>query len=59
MNRSDMRGGSTLGAIASALTPVKTLDIGIPILAMHSARELMGAKDIESLTDAMKAYFSL
>ncbi|MDC7301398.1 M18 family aminopeptidase [Agathobacter ruminis] len=59
VNRSDMRGGSTLGAIASALTPVKTLDIGIPILAMHSARELMGAKDIESLTDAMKAYFSL
>lgn len=59
VNRSDMRGGSTLGAIASALTPVKTLDIGIPILAMHSARELMGVEDICSLTNAMCAYFSL
>ncbi len=59
VNRADMRGGSTLGAIASALTPVKTLDIGIPILAMHSARELMAARDMDSLVNAMEAYFSL
>ena len=42
VNRSDMAGGGTLGSIASALLPVKTVDIGIPLLAMHSARELMG-----------------
>lgn len=45
VNRSDMAGGGTLGSIASALLPVKTVDIGIPLLAMHSARELMGAAD--------------
>ena len=33
VNRSDMPGGGTLGAIASALLPVKTVDIGIPLLA--------------------------
>lgn len=59
VNRSDMRGGSTLGAISSALTPVKTLDIGVPILAMHSARELMGVVDFDSITNAVEAYFRL
>lgn len=58
VNRSDVRGGGTLGAIASAFSPVKTVDIGVPILAMHSARELMGAEDIVSLKDAVTIYFS-
>lgn len=59
VNRSDLRGGSTLGAISSTMTPVRTMDIGIPLLAMHSSRELMGAADMDSLKDAMTAYFSL
>lgn len=57
VNRSDMVGGGTLGAIASALLPVKTVDVGIPLLAMHSARELMGSKDMDSLKDMVTAYF--
>lgn len=59
VNRSDVRGGSTLGAISSTMTPVKTMDIGIPLLAMHSSRELMAAADMDSLKDAVTAYFSL
>jgi aspartyl aminopeptidase len=59
VNRSDVRGGGTLGSVASTLLPVKTVDIGIPLLAMHSARELMGTKDIDALKDAVTAYFSL
>ena len=59
VNRSDMAGGGTLGSIASALLPVKTVDIGIPLLAMHSARELMGAADQEALTELVTAYFLL
>lgn len=58
VNRSDMRGGGTLGAIASAFSPVKTIDIGVPVLAMHSARELMGTEDIDSLKNAVTVYFS-
>lgn len=58
VNRSDIPGGSTLGSIASTLLPVRTMDIGIPILAMHSARETMGASDQESLERLVKAFFA-
>lgn len=59
VNRSDVTGGGTLGSIASAMLPVRTVDVGVPLLAMHSSRELMGAKDQESLTRLIQAYFSL
>lgn len=59
VNRSDVVGGGTLGSIASALLPVKTVDIGIPLLAMHSARELMAEKDQQALVDLVESYFSL
>lgn len=58
VNRSDIPGGSTLGSIASTLLPVRTMDIGIPILAMHSARETMGASDQDSLERLVKAFFA-
>lgn len=58
-NRSDGSSGSTLGSIASTMLPIKTVDLGVPILAMHSARELMGAKDQIALVDLVKAYYSL
>lgn len=58
-NRSDGTSGSTLGAISSSLVPVPTADVGIPILAMHSARELMGVKDEESLKNLIRAYYTL
>ncbi|MBE5934824.1 MAG: M18 family aminopeptidase [Lachnospiraceae bacterium] len=45
VNRSDAIGGSTLGSISSSWMPMKTVDLGVPMLAMHSARELMGSKD--------------
>lgn len=57
VNRSDMPGGGTLGSIASALLPVKTVDVGIPLLAMHSARELMGTKDQQALKELIEAFF--
>ncbi|MBQ8279604.1 MAG: M18 family aminopeptidase [Roseburia sp.] len=59
VNRSDAVGGGTLGSIASALLPVKTVDIGIPLLAMHSARELMATSDQQNMVDLVSAYFSL
>lgn len=59
VNRSDVRGGGTLGSIASTLLPVKTVDLGIPILSMHSARELMGTSDIDSLTEAVTEFFKV
>lgn len=59
VNRSDGTSGGTLGSIASAFFPVKTVDVGVPLLAMHSSRELMGAEDQGSLVRVVKAFFSL
>ncbi|MDK2968281.1 M18 family aminopeptidase, partial [Lacrimispora sp.] len=56
-NRSDVKGGSTLGSISSALLTMRTVDVGVPMLAMHSARELMGVKDQEALVRLAEAFF--
>ena len=57
-NRSDVGSGSTLGSIASSFAVMRTVDIGIPLLAMHSARELMGVGDEAALTGLLKAYWN-
>lgn len=56
-NRSDVKGGSTLGSISSALLTMRTVDAGVPILAMHSAREVMGTKDQEALVNLARVFF--
>ncbi|MBN1250702.1 MAG: M18 family aminopeptidase [Bacteroidales bacterium] len=45
VNNSDIIGGSTLGAISSGQLDIRSVDIGNPILAMHSIRELGGVDD--------------
>lgn len=57
VNRSDIAGGSTLGSLSSSWLPMKTVDMGIPLLAMHSARELMGAKDQDAMNQLVDAFF--
>lgn len=57
VNRSDIAGGGTLGAIVSAYLPMRTVDIGIGILAMHSSREMMAAADQESLNRLVSCFF--
>lgn len=57
MNRSDEPGGSTLGAVAAGFLPVPTVDLGVPILAMHSVRELMAEADMQALSAAVATYF--
>jgi aspartyl aminopeptidase len=59
VNRSDASGGGTLGPIISSWLPMKTVDIGIPLLAMHSAREMMGAKDQEYLETLLISFYQL
>ena len=57
-NHSDAAGGATLGSILSAQLPMRTMDIGVPILGMHSARETMGACDQFILTRLRTTFFS-
>ena len=56
VNRSDILGGSTVGSISSAMLPMRTMDIGLPVLAMHSAVETMGARDQEPLNHLMQHF---
>ena len=56
-NRSDEMGGSTLGNIAMAHVSMNTVDLGLPQLAMHSAYETAGVKDLEHLIRASAAFY--
>ena len=55
-NRSDIPGGSTLGNIALSHASMNAVDIGLAQLAMHSARETMGARDVEHMIHALTAF---
>jgi aspartyl aminopeptidase len=57
--RNDMACGSTIGPLTAAETGIKTVDIGVPSLAMHSIRETTGNKDCIFLLQVMQAFFSL
>lgn len=57
-NRSDITGGSTLGNLAMAQVSMPAADIGLPQLAMHSAYETAGVKDMEYLIQLVKEFFS-
>ena len=59
VNRSDMRGGSTIGPIATTQLGIRSVDIGTPMLAMHSARELMTVDDYCYTVEAMQAFYNL
>ena len=54
--RSDMGCGSTIGPITAAELGIRTLDIGVPTLAMHSVRELAGSEDTVSLYRSLCAF---
>lgn len=57
-NRSDIRGGSTLGSISNTKVPLHAVDIGVAQLAMHSSYETCGAFDTGHMINAMKEFFS-
>ena len=57
-NRSDERGGGTLGNISNTQVSLHAVDIGLPQLAMHSNYETAGSKDSEYAYNAIKEYYS-
>lgn len=56
-NRSDLRGGSTLGRIQLEKLSIKALDIGLAQLAMHSSNEVAGSKDLKDMVKALKEFY--
>jgi len=57
VNRSDMRGGSTIGPISSTHVGIPSVDVGIPMLAMHSIRELCGVEDSLAMYKALREFY--
>jgi len=55
--RSDCGCGSTIGPILSANTGIRTVDLGMPQLSMHSCREVMGIADLTHGLNLFKAFF--
>lgn len=56
-NRSDVKGGSTIGPISQSQIAIKSVDIGMSTLGMHSARELTGVSDVAHFINVFKEFY--
>jgi aspartyl aminopeptidase len=51
--RGDMRCGSTIGPVSAARLGMRTLDVGSPMLSMHSCREVTASADVGKMIHAL------
>ena len=58
VNRSDLRGGTTIGPITASKLNIPVIDMGAPVLSMHSIRELAAVVDNEYTIKAFTEFFS-
>ena len=56
--RNDGPCGSTIGPISAARTGIPTVDVGNPMLSMHSCREMAGAADVEPMIRVLQAFLA-
>lgn len=58
VNNSNIRGGSTIGALISRQLPGHVVDIGNPLWAMHSACETVGIRDQSMMKRLLTAFYT-
>jgi aspartyl aminopeptidase len=58
VTRTDLPCGSTIGPITAGQLGVRTLDVGNPMLSMHSIRELCAASDVEKMISVLRRFFT-
>jgi aspartyl aminopeptidase len=58
VTRADLPCGSTIGPLTATRLGVQTVDVGNPMLSMHSCREMASAADIEPMVNALRAHLT-
>ena len=56
VNRSDIRGGGTIGSMIATNIGIRTVDVGNAMFAMHSTREMCGVEDHAYMIEAMNGF---
>ena len=57
VKHSNVKGGGTIASVSSSHLPMRTADLGVGLLAMHSSCEMTGVKDQIALAQFAKAFF--
>jgi aspartyl aminopeptidase len=57
VSRSDLPCGSTIGPVSAARVGIRTVDVGNPLLSIHSCQEMAGSSAVEPMIELLRAYF--
>ncbi len=58
VTRTDLACGTTIGPITAAMMGMRVVDVGNPMLSMHSIREMSAAADVPKMIGAMRAFYA-
>lgn len=58
VSRADQACGSTIGPISAALLGIRTVDVGSPLLSMHSIREMASSSDVAAFVRVCRQFFA-